>query len=384
MLKKPLIESVFECIYNIKNCVNKMINMTSEDKEIHDAILKTFNTGSGEFLESVYVRTKLSTEQFYNVFRRLIISFDVRNCPLLFIKSILDFWDNHGLKSKELETLYQKWADIEWFALIKEVEYKPFWKWMFSSGMKVFNVAYIVEYLNVTFDELITKIASEDEYSEMLFNKYLDKFLDSIWEAVLTTIEVPIGHAIDALVHEFPSYEVKILNHAYYYFADYSNPDLQRDVNEALLYVIERMADYEYGMNGNFFSEGTPKIPYNSNVGNVNVTTAVELLIKKFSQDRLLKDIVWVLENRFNIDSDYIEECLCDEFLNICTSYDLKTLVKRNAICKYSILDVLFQFPLGSNLFSIFFDDIFKRIYEFELEVLEDEYGLSIDNCDIK
>lgn len=379
MLRKPFIESFFECIYDIKNCMMKIINTTSEDKEISDAILKTFNTGSGEYLENIYVKTKLSTEQFYAVFRSFISSFDVRGCSTLFLKSVLEFWDNHGLKSKELETLYRKWVDIEWFMLLKEVDYKPFWKWMFSDGMKMFDVSYIVENSEITFEDLVNKIASCDVWADILFTKHLDAFLDSVWMAVLTTIEVPIDKAIGTLVTKFPNQEVKILNHAYYYFVDYSVPDLQSDVNEALLYVIERMADYEYGMDSTFFSEGKPKIPYNSNVGNVNITTDVELLIKKFSQDRLLKDIVWVLENRFNVDFDYIEECLYEEFLDVCISHDLKTIVRKKAFCEYSILDVLFQFSIGYKMFSLFFDDILRRKFEYELKLLEDEYGVDIE-----
>ena len=249
---------------------------------------------------------------------------------------------------------------------------------MFTDGMDKFSVAYIIENSNVTFEDIINKVASAEEYKDVLFNRNLDKFLDSIWEAVLTTVKLPICEAIKILVNKFPDQEVKILNHAYYYFTDSSEFDPQ-SVTEALLHVIERMADYEAGMNNNSFSEGTTRIPYNRNAGNVNIINDAALLISKFSQDKFLKDIVWILENRFNVDEDYIEDCLFEEFFNICALHDLQSLVKKDAYKEYAIIDVLFQFSLGYRIFSMLFADILKRIYMYELETLEEKYGVYID-----
>lgn len=368
----------FDSIRNFRESMKQQINVNYTDKEIHDAILKTFNTGSDEYLERAYVKTRLTTEQFYGVFSNFVRSFYVRDCSTLFLKSILKFWDNHGLKAKELDIFYRKWLDFEWFLLIKEIDYKPFWKWMFTDGMDKFSVAYIIENSNVTFEDIINKVASAEEYKDVLFNRNLDKFLDSIWEAVLTTVKLPICEAIKILVNKFPDQEVKILNHAYYYFTDSSEFDPQ-SVTEALLHVIERMADYEAGMNNNSFSEGTTRIPYNRNAGNVNIINDAALLISKFSQDKFLKDIVWILENRFNVDEDYIEDCLFEEFFNICALHDLQSLVKKDAYKEYAIIDVLFQFSLGYRIFSMLFADILKRIYMYELETLEEKYGVYID-----
>ena len=93
----------FDSIRNFRESMKQQINVNYTDKEIHDAILKTFNTGSDEYLERAYVKTRLTTEQFYGVFSNFVRSFYVRDCSTLFLKSILKFWDNHGLKAKELD-----------------------------------------------------------------------------------------------------------------------------------------------------------------------------------------------------------------------------------------------------------------------------------------
>ncbi|MBO5178878.1 MAG: hypothetical protein J6B87_00830 [Clostridia bacterium] len=353
--------------------------MSVGEKKIRDAILQTFNTGSAEYLEVAYNKSCVTTGEFYRVFRNTIADFKFLESPLNFIKSLLEFWDKHGLDSGVLEDVYNKWLDYEWFLLIPDVEYRFFWKWMFENGMKKFDMSYILENSDVKFKDVIERIASRNEYIDLVFNKKLDNFLSSVWEATLVTSELSIEEAISTIVYQFPNYEVRILNHSYHYiiknFAGFSK------ASEMLLYVIERMADYEYYREKPIFSEGESCVPKNDD-GNVNLNAEVEKIIAKCCDSMQLRDIAWILENRFNIDSEYIEECMCKRFVELCSERDLKSIVIGRGCELWEhrpILPIMVQFAAGYRIFLLFFEDLAKEAYNQELGMLEEKYGMNIE-----
>lgn len=379
MTRLPFVSSFLAKIREIREKIQRELNESAGEKMVREAILQTFNTGSKEYLEAAYAKSSITMQDFYSTFRATIAGFKFDDCPVDFLKSVIAFWDRHGLDSRELEVIYSKWLDYEWFFLIKDVEYKFFWKWMFENGMKKFDMSYILENSDVKFKDVIERIASRNEYIDLVFNKKLDKFLSSVWEATLVTSELSIEEAISTIVYQFPNYEVRVLNHAYYYiiknFAGFSR------ASAMIFCVLERMADYEYYKGKPIFSGGEPRIPKNDD-GNVNLNAEVERIIYSCCDSMNLRDVVWILENRFNIDTEYIEECMCKVFVELCSRWDLKTVVigREHLNFQYrAILPAMMQFADGYRIFLLFFEDLAKKAYREELGMLEEEYGMDVE-----
>ena len=348
------------------------------ERMIRDAILKTFNTGSKEHLEVAYEKSCITVDSFYNTFRTTIETFKYRECSIAFLKSVLEFWERHGLASCQLECIYSKWLNYEWFTLIKDVEYRFFWNWMFENGMEKFNVSDLVENTDVKLVDIIERIASRNEYIDLIFNKHLDEFLNSIWEAVFLTEMLPIDEAISAIVHQFPNYETRVLNHAYYYTMSYFKKGIDPWVAKDFLYIIERMADYEYYTEKPIFSDGEAIIPKN-NDGHVNLNLEVEKIISNCCDDESFKDIIWILENRFNVDNEYIEECMCRVFVKLCSLHSLSEIVCGRDYEYEAVLPAMLQFSCGYRIFMIFFEDMVRKSYVKEFTILEENYGLTLE-----
>ena len=379
MTRLPFVSSFLERIHETRKNVRQGLAVPVVEKKIRDAVLQTFNTGSAEYLEIAYNKSCVTTAEFYKAFRNTIADFNFLVCPTNFIKTILDFWDKHGLDSRELEGIYNKWVDFEWYFLINDVEYRFFWKWMFENAMRKFDMSYILENSDVKFKDVIERIASRNEYIDLIFNKHLDEFLNSVWIATLGTEEISIKESISTIVHQFPNYEIRVLNHAYHYII--KNFDGFSKASEMLLYVIERMADYEYYREKPIFSEGESCVPKNDD-GNVNLNAEVKKIIAKCCDSTHLREIVWILENRFNIDSEYIEECMCKRFVELCSERDLKSIVigRGCELWKHRpILPIMVQFAAGYRIFLLFFEDLAKEAYNQELGMLEEKYGMNIE-----
>lgn len=347
------------------------------EKLISTSLLKTYNTGDNAYIEEVYLSSKTTTKQFYNAFKKFVLDFRVYSCSVEFLQCIVDFWEKHGLNSSELEPMYCKWVDPTWFTLVKDIEYKPFWNWMFTQGIENLSLEDVLKYSDVSFEAIVKKnvesvyVADGFEFNH---NKGLNKFLNIVWTSVVNYNMPTIKEAISVLSKNFA--EEYILTSAYYYFIESEEVLVSFSECEALLYVIERMADYEYGVEDYAFSMGIPVPTLGENVGNVNVSRDVEVIIQKFANHYLLKDVVWLLENRFDVEREEIDSYLFEEFCDICMNYDLEEIMAIDKGQKTSILDVLFCFTQGEKVFNMFYDDIVTKSYRQELAKLESEYGI--------
>lgn len=367
-------KSLFNVVRDVKQ--NKA-NLSAE-KMIVNSMLKTFNTGNNSYIEEAYLSNKTTTRQFYHSFKKFLLDFRVNSCSIEFLQGILDFWEKHGLNSSELEAMYRKWVNSEWFSLIKDVEYKPFWNWMFTKGLDNLAISELVLSSDISYENLVTKFLKSVNIEVGCGERnYFICFLNKIWESVVyNNVPSTMEEAIKVLTDKLPNDNVLILNSAYWYLAE--NEDIFEEVSEckALIAVIEKMADYEYAKDEDFFSAGVPIAPCDFDIGTVNITRDVSLLIEKFSRSYLLKDLVWLLENRFNISCVEIENCLFEEFCDICMNYDLEEIMVTNAGQSISVLSVLFCFADGEKIFNMFYDNIVTKSCRQEFEKLESEYGI--------
>lgn len=366
-------------LFNVVRDVKQKKADSDAEKLIVTSILKTFNTGNNSYIEEAYLSNKTTTRQFYNSFKMFLLDFRVSCCSIEFLQCILDFWEKHGLNSSELEPMYRKFVKPAWFELIKDIEYKPFWNWMFTKGLDNLLINGLVAYSDISYENLVNKFLKSVNIEVGCGERdYFIKFLNQIWESVVYS-KVPntIEEAIKVLTDKLPNESVLILNSAYWYLTE--NEDIFEEFSEckALISVIEKMADYEYATDEDFFSAGVPVPPCDFDIGTVNITRDVGLLIEKFSRSYLLKDLVWLLENRFNISNGEIEDCLFEEFCDICMNYDLEEIMETNAGQSISVLSVLFCFADGEKIFNMFYDSIVTKSCRQEFEKLESEYGIS-------
>lgn len=185
------------------------------------------------------------------------------------------------------------WRNEEQEIRLKELEYVG---WI--CGMNELN----------KFEEGIRALAYSEETQKLLMSsQYVETFLVLIWNETIRQVKYKVTEWINVLCRVMPRYQIHFINHAYYFFL--------RKYPAYLVDIIEMMADYEYYAETNLFTYGEPRM-YDEFGGNVNILEDMEGLFGIFLHTKQFKDIVWLFENRFNVDEEEIEHVLLNVFYN--------------------------------------------------------------------
>lgn len=332
-------------------------------------------------ISALYEGLNKNETEFYHALHKIIKRVEKHICTEEMIVALTDFWEKHEFSPKVLEEYYEKWFTADWFKLISKVNYKPFWIWMFGQKIVSFDIASLIsdEFDEISFSDIIQKIAEEEKYVQLVFDINFEHFLNSVWKAVGATY-ITIDEVFSVICGNLPTYEKKILNHAYLNFMKYKGYNAYENesgVNayycnpEDFVYILDRMADYEYMWNSHYFSSvEKSRAPWNKDDGEVNVVNDAPFIIINFAKHTAIKDIVWILENRFGVKEKDIDEWLFNIMNEVYTSYTLDELLEYNFLWSF------FQFPIGYKLFLWNFDDIVKSYDSISFIELEDAFDI--------
>ena len=180
------------------------------------------------------------------------------------------------------------------------------------------------------------------------FNKMLNYFWDGVSNYIFD-----LDIILDTLCNTFPRYTKEI------YESCYRTLIQSCDIYYDFALLMETMADWDESNNSSYFSR--------------LVEDTYEELIASMDIGSPYADFVWILENRFLIDSEKVEKCMRKLFEEIYMNYSLIELVCENA------LDQLFKLPYG---YSMFFDYILYIMHGYDGESLlklQEDYCIDLD-----
>ncbi len=334
-----------------------------------------------EIIEWMYEASKNDSFKFCIMLRNVLKKVEKHINKSQMIIALNDFWnkyENEGkLPPKFLEYYYERWYDDDWFNILiyGGNTYKPFAMWMYKNNTYAIDISNLLNANTqlASFEYIIREIMSDDDFAKEVFSdEYMSCFLNSVWEAVISDdVNLTIEEAITTLCkYEYPG-AIKILTHAYHYFiydtyyyecdcdCMYDLPNFNA---KDFAYILDTMADYEQNVGMSVFNS--------DDEDRMNLNDDIEYIILNSCTQMEVRDIVWILENRFGIDPGVIEEKLFEIMTGVYSSNTLGELLDAD------VLNVFFQFPMGYKLFMWYFDDIVKSTDNLSFIELEDEFDI--------
>lgn len=420
MSKKPVAEFFTEKFNECKDKVNEQMRRNSvienAKRQIVDASHRQKHLQAYQlhalYYEAIHYlcfNLKAGEAEFYKALKKVLLRVEKQIDKKIMICALTEFWRNHPAEVAAPNMINEyaaRWQSDEnnLFSLIGVVKYKPFWQYMLKYKFEEFNLENILQQSEdadviTRFEEIVSWIATDEDYVKVFFESKFEAFMEQILQYVDYSVNydrdahivVRVGEGMyqslpqedigtpltletvfNTICSILPVYEIRMLNYMYlYYMEDEDNRDYL-SVND-FMYILNRMADYEYVTGEDVFCN-TGLIAYpNSTVasdGSVDVVAAADDIIYRHYLQMEVAEIAWILENRFGVDESVINDTIARAAILEFTCGNLNDLVHNEKLAP------LFQFPVAYNLFMIYFDDIVKNTAKCAFAELEEKYGM--------
>ena len=419
MTKSPIIEFIAGKFNECKEAVNEQMRKNAIIERVKRQILNASSKHDLKYqlvvwyYEAIYqLFTNLNgTEaEFCKALNRVMNKVENRIDKKEMICALVQFCSEHPaeLSPGILYDYAERWHSIEnnLFSLVNRINYKPFWDWMLKHKIEEFDLENIFEQNenSLDFEDIISWIASDEEYAEVFFESRFELFMEKILQYVeysesydrndpLIVVSVGDGvhralsqneiheiqgdpftlaKAVDTICSILPGYEIRLLNYVYLYYFD-EETDECIGVND-FIYILNRMADYEYATGEEVFCcTGKNEWPDMAYDGSVDVVEDAQDIILRHSYDMEVAEIVWILQNRFSIQESVINDAIAKIAIEVFDGGHLNSLVHNEKLAP------LFQFPVAYNLFLFYFDDIVKKTAKYAFKELEEKYGIECE-----
>ena len=180
------------------------------------------------------------------------------------------------------------------------------------------------------------------------FNKMLQYFWNGVGDYIFD-----LDIILDTLCKAFPKYIKEIYESCYNTFIN------SFGISSDFVFLLDCMADWDEVNDSTFFSKLVQK--------------SYEQLIDSLDAGSPYADIIWILENRFNVDSAKVEDSMCKLFHEIYKNYSLSELIYEYA------LNELFKVPAGYAMFFDYIVDVMQRSDYRVFQKLQEDYGIMIN-----
>ena len=196
-----------------------------------------------------------------------------------------------------------------------------------------------------------------------------DKLLDYFWDRISTVFDLDV--VLDTVCNAFPNYERIVLKSAYMAFM---NGEIEASYEFAIL--LERMSDYDQIDEINHFSsdiDGHLNLAADEPVINLCDTREVTRIFDILVPFSPFADVMWILENRFNIDHDFLSNLAYMKICELYEEYNASELERDNAF------NELFKLAKGYELFELYLPNVMCMCTATTFNKLIDNYGLYIN-----
>ena len=420
MAKKPVAELFANKFNECKDKVNEQMRRNSvvenAKRQIVDATRRHKHLQAYQlhalYYEAIHYlcfNLKAGEAEFYKALKKVLLRVEKQIDKKIMICALTEFWRNHPVEVAAPNMLNEyaaRWQSDEsdFFSLIGVVKYKPFWQYMLKYKFEEFNLENILKQSEdadviTRFEEIVSWIATDEDYIKVFFEAKFETFMEQIMQYVDYSVNyekdahivVRVGEGMyqslpqedigtsltletvfNTICNILPVYEIRMLNYMYLYYMEDENNRDYLSVND-FMYILNRMADYEYVTGEDVFCN-TGLITYpNAAVapdGSVDVVAAADDIIYRHYLQMEVAEIAWILENRFGVDESVINDTIARAAILEFTCGNLNDLVHNEKLAP------LFQFPVAYNLFMIYFDDIVKNTAKYAFSELEEKYGI--------
>ncbi len=186
------------------------------------------------------------------------------------------------------------------------------------------------------------------EYSESDF-RYL---LSTVWTLV-SADQLSFKPLLNVLCNAFPTYEDIVLEDAY----DASLHNGMGKINDDFCYLLEAMVDYQDVEGVSCFS--------------ADVRADVEYIFECLTLDAPMFDIAWILENRFNVSNEELDQLVEDRIRQLYDNEKIEKLFSEGALVQ------LFKYAKGYDMFLECAPSLLWRDSHPE-DQLEGEFGIRV------
>ena len=389
MKKKPFVEVLNNKFTDCKDKINEQMRrnavIANAKRQIVDASrkLKYFQAYQihelyYEAIHYLYFNLRAGEAEFYKTLKKILLKVEDKIDKKIMICALAKFCENHPAEISpgilyDYATRWHHRINNNLFSLIDNIDYKPFWGWMVQHMIDDFSLIDLLYEDELTFEGIISWIASDEEYVEKFFGEEFDFFMEQIIECVTYGEEenelLTLGSVFDTIWRILPEYEVKVLNYAWLYCLDEETEGMLSV--EDFIYILNYMADYEYIAEKEVFcNTGKNEWPDVDYDGCVDVVEAARAIIYFHSLNMEVVEIAWILENRFGVEESVINDAIAESAIEEFADGNLNDLVHNEKLAP------LFQFPVAYNLFTLYFDDIVKNTAKCAFAELEEKYGI--------
>lgn len=390
MTKKPFAEVLNDKFIDCKDKVNEQMRrnavIANAKRQIVDASGKNRHLLKYQlhalYYEAIHYlcyNLRAGEIEFYKALKKILFKVEKQIDKKIMMCALTEFWRCHPAEVSPsiLNEYIARWYSEEndFFSLIGVVNYKPFWQYLLNHKANKFdleNVLYQSEDENDRFKDIISWIASDEDYVEVFFEDYFDFFMDQILQYIYYTEEnvarITIEEVFGVICNALPKYEVKLLNYAYLHYLDKEEEEWLT-VND-FMYILNRIADYEYATGKDVFCKTGLFASLEGDYRSFYVVADAHDIIYKHSLNMEVAEIAWILQNRFGVEESVINDAIAESAIKEFAGGNLNDLVHNEKLAP------LFQFPVAYNLFMLYFDDIVKNTAKCAFVELEEKYGI--------
>lgn len=391
MKKKPIAEFFTDKFNECKDRANEQIRrntvVANAKRQIVDASRKNrqllkyqLHALYYEAIHYLCYNLKAGEIEFYKALKKILFKVENQIDKKIMMCALTEFWRSHPAEVSYsiLNEYITRWHSEEndLFSLVGVVNYKPFWNYMLMHKIREFdleNILHQSEDKNDRFKEIISWIASDEDYVEVFFEEEFDFFMNQIFQYIYYTADndeqITLEEVFDVICGVLPKYEVKLLNYACLHCLD--NESEEWLTVKDFMYVLNRMADYEYIAEKDVFcNTGKNEWPDGEYEGCVDVVEKARHIVWLHSLKMEVAEIAWILQNRFGVEESVINDAIAESAIEEFADGNLNDLVHNEKLAP------LFQFPVAYNLFTLYFDDIVKNTAKCAFVELEEKYGI--------
>lgn len=389
MSKKPVAEFFADKFNECKDKVNEEMRknavIANAKRQIVDASrkLKYFQAYQihelyYEAIHYLYFNLRAGEAEFYKSLKTILLKVENKIDKKIMICALANFCENHPAEISpgimyDYATRWHHRVNNNLFYLIDNTNSKPFWGWMVRHKSDDFDLLNMLCEAELTFEAIISWIASDEEYIEKFFEEKFDFFMEQIVTCVTYVEEenalLTLGSVFDTIWRILPKYVVKVLNYLCLYCLDAETSGIL-SAND-FIYILNYMADYEYIAEKEVFSNaGKNEWPDVDYEGCVDVVEEARGIIYLHSLNMEVAEIAWILQNRFGVEESVINDAIAESAIEEFDGGNLNELLHNEKLAP------LFQFPVAYKLFWYYFEDIVKGIAKCAFAELEKEYGI--------
>ena len=390
MTKKPFADVLTDKLNECKDKFNEQMRVSNvienAKRQIVDASRRRMNLQKYqlhalyyEAIRYLYFNLKTGEIEFYKALKKILFKVEKQIDKKIMMCALTEFCRSHPAEvtPSMLHEYIERWYSEEndFFSLIGVVNYKPFWQYLLNHKANKFdleNILHQSEDINDRFKDIISWIASDEDYVEVFFEDYFDFFINQILQYIYYTAEnveqITLEEVFGVICNALPKYEVKLLNYAYLHYLDKEEEEWLT-VND-FMYILNRIADYEYATGEDVFCKTGLFASLEGDYRSFYVVADAHDIIYKHSLNMEVAEIAWILQNRFGVDESVINDAIAESAIEEFAGGNLNDLVHNEKLAP------LFQFPVAYNLFMLYFDDIVKNTAKCAFVELEEKYGI--------